>query len=145
MILYLDTSALLKIYVDEHHADVVRRYATRAAVSACHLITYTETRSALAGKLRKRQIDTNTLAACVAELDRTWSYFEHIDVFFPLIRHAGELAERFGLRGFDALHLASAKVLYESAGDQTAFFFACFDSRLNAAASQLDIPLIRID
>jgi len=48
------------------------------------------------------------------------------------VRRAGEFAETYGLRGFDAIHLASAEVLQEVVGPIT---FACFDADLSRAAS----------
>jgi len=54
-----------------------------------------------------------------------------VDVNDPLVRRAGALAERHGLRGYDAVQLAAALDL--RAADAPVEFLS-FDSRLNRAA-----------
>ena len=54
-------------------------------------------------------------------------------------RRAGELAERRALRGFDAIHLASALEVEQLTGSTPSF--ACFDDRLREAASAERLPV----
>ena len=51
---------------------------------------------------------------------------------------AGDLAERRGLRGFDAIHLASALEVEELTGLMPDF--CCYDVRLREAASGEGLP-----
>ena len=51
-----------------------------------------------------------------------------------VVRAAGDLAEVYGLRGFDPIHLASALWLKEKTG--MPLHFAVFDQRLRAAAER---------
>ena len=55
-----------------------------------------------------------------------------------LSRRAGELAERYSLRGYDAVHLASAVQLSERFD---AVRFLAFDDRLNEAARSAELPV----
>lgn len=57
-----------------------------------------------------------------------------------LVRRAGDLAERFGLRGYHAVHLAAAESLV-SAGPGAEVMFASFDSTLNTTAAALALPV----
>ena len=52
MILYLDTSALVKLYADEPGSGLVRDAVRNAQLTVCHLIAYVETRAAFAKKRR---------------------------------------------------------------------------------------------
>lgn len=45
---------------------------------------------------------------------------------------AGRLVKKHGLRGFDAVHLSSAKMMKRNA--DLALFFSSFDDKLNKAA-----------
>jgi len=45
--------------------------------------------------------------------DRDWRRYVRIPVTSRLVRLAGELAERHALKGYDAVHLASAVTLRE--------------------------------
>jgi uncharacterized protein len=51
---------------------------------------------------------------------------------------AGEMAERYALRGFDAIHLASAVRLGERISDVR---FLAFDDRLVEAARRASVPV----
>ena len=48
MILYLDTSAIVKLYADETGSDQVWAAVAEAKLCATHLIAYAETRAAFA-------------------------------------------------------------------------------------------------
>jgi predicted nucleic acid-binding protein len=58
-----------------------------------------------------------------------------------LVRRAGDLAERFGLRGYDSVHLAAAEAVWrELPGVE--FRVVVFDEKLTAAARAMGIPVI---
>jgi predicted nucleic acid-binding protein len=60
-----------------------------------------------------------------------------------LCRAAGELAEKYSLRGFDSIHLASfAEIARRAGADDTQF--SSFDDHLNRAARKLTRTLVRI-
>jgi predicted nucleic acid-binding protein len=65
-----------------------------------------------------------------------------LDATDSLCRAAGELAEKYGLRGFDSIHLASfAEVSRRAGPDDTRF--SSFDNRLNQAAQNVTGALER--
>ena len=78
MILYLDTSALVKLYVDEEHSKAVRHAVGNAQLVMCHVIAYAEARAALAKKHRVGDINIDTLTELKKELARDWPSFERI-------------------------------------------------------------------
>jgi uncharacterized protein len=54
------------------------------------------------------RIDTNTLRSAVRAIDDLYAELRVIGIDGALAQAAGELAELHGLRGYDAVHLASA-------------------------------------
>jgi predicted nucleic acid-binding protein len=64
----------------------------------------------------------------VATLNELWEMLDRHLVSEDIVRHAGELAERRALRGFDAIHLASAITLLPEIA------LACWDQQLSKAA-----------
>jgi predicted nucleic acid-binding protein len=65
--------------------------------------------------------------------DNDWPNYLAVQVTETLCRDAGALAERYGLRGYDSVHLASFLEVVRQAGvAKTAF--SSFDDRLNRAA-----------
>ena len=55
-----------------------------------------------------------------------------MDVTEPLVKRAAQLADKHGLRGYDAIQLSSAIVLRDQSGE--AVSFCCFDGRLLRAS-----------
>jgi predicted nucleic acid-binding protein len=61
------------------------------------------------------RIDTDTLRSAVRAIDDLYAELRVIGIDGALAQFAGELAELHGLRGYDAVHLASA-ISVEDAG-----------------------------
>lgn len=78
----------------------------------------------------------------VSDLDREWSAYHIVDVTESLVRHAGALAERHALRGYDAVQLASALALRDAG--LSSIEFMSFDAHLVRAAAheRLAVPVI---
>ena len=74
-------------------------------------LIYPEARAAAAAAHRAGRIETRTLRAAVRAIEQLCGQLETIGLDEALARTAGELAERHGLRGYDAVHLASANAI----------------------------------
>jgi predicted nucleic acid-binding protein len=131
VILYLDTSALVKLYVEEAGSTDVASWVERAGVVATARIAYAEARAAFARQQREGGLTTRSLRRAVAHLDDDWARYTVVEITDALVRSAGRYAERHALRGFDAMHLAAATQL-RGAGETVEF--GCFDGALNRAA-----------
>jgi len=116
VILYLDTSALVKLYIEEEGTDEVQRAVEDAKSVAASAVAYPEARSAFARLERDGHLSPEEHRAIVADLDREWPSYEVVDVTRDVAGIAGTLAARHLLRGFDAVHLASAVVLKAARG-----------------------------
>jgi predicted nucleic acid-binding protein len=141
LILYLDTSAFIKLYVAEVGAEKVRAAAAAAALIHAHWIAYAEMRSALARLHRMGRQSADAYRQSKREFEADWRTVNAIMPDERMLRHAGDLAERFELRGYDSVHLAAAESL--RVGPGTEFLcFASFDDHLNHAAAELGFPLL---
>ena len=141
MILYLDASALVKLYVEEAGTPVVVGRVQHAEAVATALVTYAEARAALARHQREGALSAADLRRAVRELDREWGAYNIIDLTDSLVRSAGALAERHALRGYDAVQLAAALDLRASGGTVE---FCAFDTRLNHAARRERLAVPRV-
>lgn len=142
MTLYLDTSSLVKLYVIETGSDIVRQLVEDATVVATSVVAYAETRAALARLRREGELSRSEFASAKREFEQQWPAYLTLEVTASLGRAAGELAERHGLRGFDAVHLASFAEVARRAGTRETRF-SSFDDRLNQAARKLTRTLPR--
>ena len=134
MILYLDTSALVKLYVAEAGTDTVVSAVERATALVTVRITYAEARAAFAQHARPKGLGAGMLRRVVRQLDEEWGQYSIVEVTDALVRRAGVLAERHRLRGYDAVQLSAAMDL--RLGGATDVAFASFDARLNHAAGR---------
>lgn len=132
MILYLDTSALIKLYVAEEGTDSVRDAVSGVNVVAASRVSYVEARAALARAWRESRIGKQDLRHAVTGLNEDWERFLVLEVTSDLARRAGDLAEEYALRAYDALQLASALILKGSVGAEVSFL--SFDEDLSHAA-----------
>ncbi|MGB9825990.1 MAG: type II toxin-antitoxin system VapC family toxin [Desulfofundulus sp.] len=140
MICYLDTSALVKLYVQEQGSEIVHKLVDEASVVATSKVAYAEARAALARGLRDGYLEEKDHRQAVAALQNDWPKYLVIEVLDPLILLAGELAEKYHLRGFDAIHLASAVTLKTQVKE--IIVAACFDDRLWEAFRAVDIKVL---
>ena len=141
MIVYLDTSALFKLYAAEPGAADVRAVVEQADTACTHLIAYAEVCAGFAKAVRLGRVAANEAESYRRDLDRDWEQFGVLMPDQMMIRRAGDLALRFGLRGYDSVHLAAAESLRVGQGADS-LRFACFDAHLNQSASELGLRLL---
>ena len=132
MRLYLDTSALVKLYIDEEGSSMVREWVNDAEVVATSIVAFVEGRAAFARRRREKRIPAVVHARLVRDFETDWDRYLVLEATELLIRRAGRLTEIHSLRAYDAVHLASAKVLQEKLAEPVSF--ASWDARLIAAA-----------
>jgi len=133
LILYLDTSSLIKLYVEESGSRDVEALVAVASLVCTSVVAYPEARSALARVRREGGLTSEEHALTKANLDEDWPDYLTIEVTPAVWQAAGDLAEKHALRGFDSLHLASFLHLAgEDLGEPIKF--SSFDDRLSGAA-----------
>jgi len=129
LIIYLDTGSLVKLYVEETHATKVREWVEEAELVATCRVAFPETISALDRRFREGDFSKQDYELLIGGFAKDWQNFVVLD--FDEIE-SGRLASRYGLRGFDAVHLSSAKIIRGDA--DLVLYFSCFDEKLNKAA-----------
>src|SRR5213080_761265 len=102
-------------------------------------VAYPEARAALARRQREAGITRAALARTVGALDRDLGRFVVVELSAKVAKRAEDLAQRRALRGFDAIHLASALEMEELTGAVPGFW--CFDGRLREAAVAEGLPV----
>ena len=140
MIVYLDTSSLVKLYVEEIDSEKVKNFAHNAAVVSTSKIAYAEARAAFAKKQKEERFPLKVLRKIVEDFNRDWESYFVIEITDGLIRFAGDIAGKYFLTGFDSIHLASAIHLKNKI--DSAIYFSSYDTRLNQSAEKEGIILL---
>ena len=138
MILFCDTSALVKLYIREDSSREMQAVAGVATAIAVCRITWAEIMAALARRARELPNDAGAIEIVRKRLRTDWPRYAVVEVTQPLVELAGEYADTFALRGYDSVQLAAARTLQDMAGEEVQF--ACFDARLGKAARVLGMP-----
>ena len=128
-IVYFDSSALVKLLVEEDGTDLVAQLWDGCDAAVSSRLAYPEVRAALAAAHRNHTLDANGHEAALRIWEEFWSATRPVELRPEVERHAGELAQRHSLRGADAVHLASALTV-----PATELIVAVWDRRLHAGA-----------
>ena len=132
--LYLDTSALAKLYVWEAGtADVQALVAQNAGRLFTSVATFAEVFSVLTRCLRERRFSRSSYRAQRRSFLADWSGLHVVELTTPVLSPADRLIQRHGLRGLDAIQLCSALWIGRPR-------FVCFDLRLRLAAQREGLP-----
>ena len=134
MIVYLDTSSLVKLYVEEDASSQIHILLQSSKVAATSLIAYAEARSTFARRFREDAFLSDEYNHLKETFEKDWNSYLIMNVTQDVIREAGNLAEKHALRGFDSIHLASALTLRRELS--TPIVFSCFDERLTTASKR---------
>lgn len=123
MIVYVDTSALVPLLIDEPTSDACGELWDSADAITTTRLAYVEAVAALAMAERMGRISTREVSDGRAVLDELWPVVNVAELDDDLMARAAELALVHGLRGYDATHCAAAVVagdsdLVAASGDQ---------------------------
>jgi uncharacterized protein len=140
VILYLDTSSLVKLYVSEKETPATKQLVEATEVIATSRLAYVEARAAFARKRRERGLGPQDYRNILQNFNGDWQSYFAVDISEASVKMAAQLAEKHALRGYDAIHLASAVTLRRE-GDQLVAS-SCFDGRLSLAARREGLKTI---
>jgi predicted nucleic acid-binding protein len=133
-ILYLDASALVKRYIAERGSSQVAEAIAAAEVVGTSLISRAEVAAALAKAVRTGALTQEGAASALQVFRSEWPNLVRVQATEMVVTRADGLAWELGLRGYDAVHLASALLWHESLGEPVAM--AAFDLKLWEAAKE---------
>jgi predicted nucleic acid-binding protein len=138
-IIYLDTSALLKLYIQEKQSDDVYRLINSSENTGTSIITYTEMAAAMSKAVRMRLISEDEAKETWNKFSREWPELNRLRISSQMTERAAALAWQFGLRGYDAIHLAAALTWQETL--EMPVSLATFDRLLWSAGQQAGIAV----
>jgi predicted nucleic acid-binding protein len=118
----------VKLVVMEDGSELAAKLWETGHPAASSILSYPEGRASLAAARRAGRLSPGEHTSALEAFETTQSELVLVGIDAPLARHAGELAEKLGLRGYDSVHLASALAL----GADTAF--VTWDTDLGRAA-----------
>ena len=134
MIAYFETSAFLKLVVEEPGSERAAAIWRDSESAVSSVLLYPEGRAALAMARRLGRLSPASGRAALAGFEALFADLALVAATVELLHRAGDLAEAHALRGYDAIHLASAQAI---ANDETVVVTA--DPQFRAAADRIGL------
>jgi predicted nucleic acid-binding protein len=126
----------VKLLIDEPGSATAQHLWSTSTRTICSRLLYPEARAALAAAGRAGRVAPVEHIQAQERLEAFWQAIDRLGVRTRLARRAGDLADEQGLRGYDAVHLASFETI---ASDATVL--VTFDADLRRAALALGYPV----
>lgn len=128
---YFDSSAIVKLYANEAHHQLAR---SLTETPICTSLARVEVTAAFFGKARAGEISVGAAEVLRDVFTADWNEgrFVHVAPTELIEIEAAHLASGYMLRGFDAVHLATALAARRAVSGCP--LFVCFDKRLSEAA-----------
>lgn len=133
MILFADTSVLVKLYIAEPGSERMREAAAaQEDPIAASLLAFAEIHATFARRRREELLLAPELEELQLRFAEDWEGLMQVPVGAETLAFIPGLCKRHPLRGADAVHLASALLLREEGLE---ILFACSDGSLLGAAA----------
>ena len=139
MILYLDTSALVKRYIREASTDEVVALIEEAEAVGSTIHAKVEMAVALDKAARQGWVTQKSARQAWQDFLEHWPAFTRLNISSGTVERASLLAWEYSLRGYDALHFASALLWQETL--DIPITLATFDRELWNAGQKAGIAL----
>lgn len=133
MILYLGSSSLIKLFVEDTDSKTLRQWVSEAEIIATCRIAYTETVAALDMRFKKGDISAKDYNRVSEAFSRDWNTIAVID-FDDL--DAGRLVKKYGLSRLDAIHLSAARKIVSTGNNVNVAFSSVSKNLCKAAGSE---------
>ena len=141
--IYFDTSALIKRFVEEKGSALVQSMVESGEAVATAKIAYAEVFAGLTRKMREGNLAEVQYDLACRQFETDWHAYIRVELNDDLLFLARDLIRRHGLRGFDAVHLASALVLSGAIDEEVSF--AAADRRLLRAAAAEGLRAVNVE
>jgi len=138
--IYFDSSALVKRYLREKGTELVKSIIGAAEVVSTSKLTYPETLSAFARKLRAGEIEKKPFQVALEQFQDDWKRLLVIEFHDQLLDVIRALMQKYALKGADSVHLSSALWLEEALKENVTFITS--DGNLLKAAEAENLKTI---
>ncbi len=143
MNLYLDASALVKRYIAETGSAEINALIAHAESIGMAIISRAEVSATFAKLVRMQTLQHKAALALLQDFRNDWQDWIRFPLTENLVARADTLAWEYGLRGYDAVHLAAALVWQETMSEPVTL--ATFDKHLWQAAGREGLVPFPVD
>lgn len=134
MILFLDSSAVVKLFIEEPESVQVDEAVQQAQWIGVSSLAFAETTAAFVRRKGRKQLTAIQADEAFQALLAGWPGFMRYPVDERVTKQAGIVARTHSLTGADSIQLATADMLQREHRD---VHFLAYDGKLNTAAARV--------
>jgi predicted nucleic acid-binding protein len=138
--IYLDSSALVKRYLEEDGSDKVQLLFSEADIVFVSRLAYPETLSAITRRHRTGDISDKDLKRIKEQFKSDWESLAIVEIRSEVLQFVDTIIDRYALKGADSIHLSSA--LWLKRIMKSAVAFVTSDEALLGAAQQEKLKIV---
>ncbi|MDR3553963.1 MAG: type II toxin-antitoxin system VapC family toxin [Syntrophobacteraceae bacterium] len=106
--IYIDSSALVKRYIEEDGSDKVNALLEERSVAAASRLAYPEILAAITRRHKAKEIETGAFERIKKAFKSDWASFAVVEFHLDVFKLIDEIIIKYALRGADSVHLSSA-------------------------------------
>jgi predicted nucleic acid-binding protein len=132
--IFLDSSALVKCYIEEVGSDGVRQLMEQEEVVTVSRLAYAETLAAIIRRRKSLVATDQEFTTLLAAFRSDWELLHIVEVYGDALQFVDEVLEKYALRGADSIHLSTAIWLKQAT--KAPITFVAADNELLKAAKK---------
>lgn len=137
--IYLDSSALVKRYIEEEGSDKVNALLQQEPVAAASRLAYPEILAAITRRHKAGDIETPAFERVRRIFKADWASLVVVEMRAEVFRFVDRIIERHALKGADSVHLSTALWLKEVMKEDVVFVASDMELLKAAEAEKLKI------
>lgn len=137
--IYLDSSALVKRYIEEKGSDKVNALLQQAPVAAASRLAYPEILAAITRRHKAGDIETPAFERVRKNFKADWTSFVVIEMRAEVFVFIDRIIEKHALKGADSVHLSTALWLKDVMKEDVVFVASDMELLKAAEAEKLKI------
>ena len=137
--IYLDSSALVKRYIEEDGSDKVNALLHEKSVAAVSRLAYPEILAAITRRHKAKEIETGAFERIKKAFKFDWAFFVVVEFHKEVFKFIDEIIVKYALKGADSVHLSSALWLKKAMKQDVVFVASDLELIKAAKAEKLQI------
>ncbi len=142
--IYLDSSALVKMYIEEDGSDKVNALLEESSIAAVSMLAYPETLAAITRRHKAGDIETPVFEEIKKAFKADWKSFTVVEMRKEVFQFVDTVIDRHSLKGAGSIHLSTALWLKETLKEDVVFVASDVELLKAAKAEKLRILNPRI-
>jgi predicted nucleic acid-binding protein len=137
--IYLDSSALVKRYIEEEGSDKVNALLEERSIAVASRLAYPEILAAITRRHKAGDIETSAFEKIKKAFKADWKSFTVVEMHTEVFRFVDTVIDRYALKGADSIHLSTALWLKETVKEDVVFVASAVELLEAAKAEKLRI------